>query len=140
MKKDGDIHQHGPILDVIKVILNRLMNCELTICTQLPKTGDALWHREAGRFPRAILFSDKGHLWSGSDERHVSLKDIDELRDLVEACFAQEAPDAGNAGICLFIWRPGVLRCIHLHAAEFENLKRLSIFADASLAKEDGAF
>ena len=33
VKKDCDIHQHSSVLNVVKVVLNRLMNCKLTIST-----------------------------------------------------------------------------------------------------------
>jgi hypothetical protein len=85
-----------------------------------------------------------------ADEAHVAEEDVDQLGKLVNAGAAEEAADAGDAGIVLHLedgaahFIKGLeggffLLGVNDHGAEFEEAEAAAIHADAFLDEKDGA-
>ncbi len=68
VKQDGNIHQHGAVLNVVEVIFDRLVNRVLAIRTELPKAGDTLRNGEARRLPRSVFLCNEWHLGPRPDQ------------------------------------------------------------------------
>lgn len=81
-----------------------------------------------------------GTLRARADEGHLAGEDVEELRELVDGGFPDEAADAGDArvawdGPALLFVRFGLLH----HGAELVHHKRLVVKADALLLEDDRA-
>ena len=85
------------------------------------------------------LFDEVRPFWSGTDEAHVAVEDIENLRQFVEPGGADEFADFGNARV-VFGGQlgTGIFFGIDAHGTEFINLIFLAKAADADLAVEDG--
>lgn len=72
----------------------------------------------------------------GADHAHVTLQNVDELRQFIETCLSQEYAEPGSPGVILrgparvpfFTISLG-----HMHGPEFVHLERLPIEPDAFL-------
>lgn len=84
------------------------------------------------------LFDEVRPFWSGTDEAHVAVEDIENLRQFVEPGGADEFTDFGNARV-VFGGQlgTGIFFGIDAHGTEFINLIFLAKAADADLAVED---
>lgn len=85
------------------------------------------------------FFDEERPFWSRPDEAHVSVEDVEDLRQFVQASGADEFTDFGNAWV-VFRRQLGTGRffCIDAHGTEFVDLVFLAKAADADLAVEDG--
>lgn len=85
------------------------------------------------------FFDEERPFWSGPDEAHVAVEDVEDLRQFVQAGGADEFADFGNAWI---VFRrqlgTGIFFCIDAHGTEFVDFIFLAKAADADLAVEDG--
>ena len=81
------------------------------------------------------------HFRARADKAHLAPEDVDELRQLIEACFAQHAANAGNAAIGIFqLMRRNIAGGFHMHGSKLEDLEKRFILANALLPKEHRAF
>jgi hypothetical protein len=85
MQKDREIQKDAAVLDVVQVILDRLMDAELAVTTQLPQAGQALRNGEPAALERCIGVCNIGHLRTRTDQRHLSHQNIQQLRELIQA-------------------------------------------------------
>ena len=85
------------------------------------------------------LFDEVRPFWSRPDEAHVTVENVEDLRQFVEPGGADEFADFGNARV-VFGGQlgTGVFFSIDAHGTEFINLIFLAKAADADLAVEDG--
>ncbi len=86
---------------------------------------------------------DKDFLFrAGADKAHVACKDVPELGQFVDASFADDVADAGNAGVAQLCHLGAVFFGVAAHAAEFVDTEFAAATADAVLAEQDvaGAF
>lgn len=85
------------------------------------------------------FFDEERPFRSGTDEAHVAVEDVEDLRQFVQAGGADEFADFGNARI---VFRrqlgTGIFFRIDAHGTEFVDLIFLAKAADADLAVEDG--
>ena len=84
-----------------------------------------------------IVLIDEGRAWA--HEAHVTDQHVPELREFIQLCLAQEAPDPGDPWVLVFRQRHTDSVGVDDHGAEFPDAKRSSKLADTGLAIEDGA-
>src|SRR5262245_58415068 len=86
----------------------------------------------------AQLLDEEGAFGARADEAHLAAQDVDELRNLVNAGFANEGADAGNSGIAtLRPLRPSVLFGVLPHRAKLDDLEDAPVLADPFLRVKD---
>lgn len=85
------------------------------------------------------FFDEERPFWSGPDEAHVAVEDVEDLRQFVQASGADEFADFGNAWV-VFRRQLGarVFFRIDAHGTEFIDFIFLTKAADADLAVENG--
>lgn len=85
------------------------------------------------------LFDEERPFWAGPDEAHVSVEDVEDLRQFVQAGGADEFADFGNARV---VFRrqlgTGIFFRIDAHGTEFVDLIFLAKASDADLTVENG--
>ena len=89
-------------------------------------------------------FPGKGR--TGTDQGHISLKHIEQLRQLINGGFADKTTDPGDSGIVLAFKSNAVtfvflldffkaLFSVHAHGTEFVHAERRSVFRQSNLGK-----
>lgn len=86
----------------------------------------------------AVVFGMGEHVWTGADETHVTLEDIDKLGEFVDIGFTQEMAEAGNAGV-IFGGLQFVTIAVDFHATELETVEIFAIDTGTFLTEVDGA-
>src|SRR4051794_14656209 len=142
-----EVHPRRPARDVEVVDLDHLRERDSRRAEDLPVAGDPRRQIQASAVVArdlAILAEDER---TGPDDAHVSLEDVEELRELVERGAAQELPDPGDAWIVLDLEQPVSLVLfdqtslqrlgVRDHRPELENAERLAMSADPRLPEED---
>lgn len=85
------------------------------------------------------LFDEERPFRAGTDEAHVAVEDVEDLRQFVQASGADEFADFGNARV---VFRrqlgTGIFFCIDPHRTEFIDFIFLAEASDADLTVEDG--
>ena len=116
-QEDGDIEEEGPILDVVDVAFDALADFLLRIRLAAPAV-DLCPSRDAGLDLVAREVTVDGvmvelvcglglqRVRPGTDERQITAQNIDELRQFIETCFAQEGPAWAAAAPTREIWMP----------------------------------
>lgn len=121
-------------------------------CFDLPQTGETGLELVIGRAAslaiKCVLIGGKG---AGTDDAHIAVENVIDLRQLVDACFAHEFTETDDARIVLelLVLVPlsrdlGIfgaealetLFCIHMHGAELVAFEELTVFADPQLGIE----
>ena len=75
---------------------------------------------------------------TGADDAHVAAQHVEQLRQLVDARGAHDAPNAGDARIAARRRAmTGQITQIRMHAAEFEDVEQAIAAAHARLTEED---
>ena len=82
-----------------------------------------------------VLIPERG---TRSDNRHLPREDIKNLRQFVKACFSQKSADFRYVLLGIFEHvRRHIVRRGSFHRAKFQNFKKLFLFADPFLSKEN---
>src|SRR5215510_16559250 len=88
----------------------------------------------------AQLLDEERAFGARPDEAHLAAQDIDELRNLVQAGFANESADTGDARVAVLRpLRPAVFFGVLQHRAELDDLEDAPIFAYPFLRIKDRA-
>src|SRR6266571_7774630 len=95
------VEARRPVIDVIEVELHPAIEVNRVAAADLPETRQSRFHRKAPAMPPVIRRDFLRNGWPRSDETHVALEHVPELRDLVERELAQPAADAGDARIAV---------------------------------------
>src|SRR5581483_8306192 len=85
---------------------------------------------------RTVFLDNEGHFGPGTDKRHVSPEDVEQLRQFIQAQAPQQSSDARNARISRADGRTMVAGSILIHRAELIHTEELAVAADASLREE----
>src|ERR687897_1522726 len=141
LQHDVEVQRERPVLDVELVQMDRLFGGHPAPAVDLPPAG----HPGRDLVSRAEQLQIRGDLvggkWAGADEAHLSLEDVPELRELVEAEAAQDLPDRGQARVGLELEEGGrgVRRAVDAqpHRAELEHLEDPATLGDALLTEEN---
>ena len=152
-QENVEVKHDRPVFDVEEIVLDAPLELFLRVglaapAVDLRPAGDAGLDAVAGEIAvDDLLVEPVGGLRlqrmrTRADEREVALeRDVDELRQLVEAGLADEAADAGDARIVA----GGELRGVRdpswcdVHRAELEHLDQLVVEAVALLPEEHRA-
>ena len=141
-EQDFHVEGHGPVLDVPDVILDALVDRGVAAeAVDLGPAGHAWTDLMLDHVAWDLLLKhldELGALRSRADEGHLAGEDIEELRELVDGGFSDEAADAGDArvawdGPALLFVRFGLLH----HGAELIHHERLVMKADTLLLEDD---
>src|SRR5579875_1249958 len=149
-QEDGYVEPDRPILDVIEVAFDAALDFVRRIGLAAPAidlrpAGNAGTHAMPGEIAvdDLVIFA-LGRLGvkrvrTGADERKIALEhDVEELRQLVEGCLANEAPDPRDARIALaHQFRRAEIERVDIHGSEFVDLDHLIVEAIALLFEED---
>ena len=140
---DTDILGETGVGDVHQVHLQFIVGRGIVLAVDLGVAGEAGLGLKAKTEFREFFFiflEDLGALRAGADNGHIAAKDVDELRDLVDAEAANTAPDGGDAFvIAAGEPRHAVLFGVFVHAAEFQQFEGLAFFCQALLPEQGGA-
>src|SRR4051812_32402122 len=146
LQQDVDVEQHRPVLDVIQVELDALLDLLFIVdfaapAVDLRPAGDARLYAVAREVPvdgfveQAALQLALHRMGAGTDQRQIALEHhVEQLRQLVKAGLADEAADAGDARIV-----PGHdlgrkrIGLVVIHRAEFEHVDAFVVEAETLL-------
>ena len=113
LQQDEEVEQHRPVLDVVEVELDALLDLLLAVDLAAPAVDlrpagdpglDAVAREIAvdGLVEQPVLQLALHRVRARADQRQVALEHhVEQLRQLVEAGLADEAADAGDARIVL---------------------------------------
>ena len=89
----------------------------------------------------AVLCGDLRALRTWAHNRQITLQDVQQLRQLVQAAGADNVTDLCNTVILVAGGETchAILFCIHAHGAELQNLKLLAVLGQTHLLIEGGA-
>ena len=99
-KQNLQVERQRPLIDVLHVQLHPALEWNAAAAHHLPQAGDPRLDAEAPAMPRSIegfVVTYRQRPWT--DQAHIAHKNVDELRQLVDAGFAQEAADRRDARI-----------------------------------------
>jgi hypothetical protein len=108
--------------------------------------------------PEFISLNLRGAQWARSNQRHIAVENIDELRQVNQTCSPQKLTDRGNSrircelenflGISLcgcsnqspdeFLMHTGIMA--YIHGSEFQKHKRFPMVSHSLLAEQDRTF
>ena len=143
-EQDFYVEGHGPVLDVPDVVLHTLVDRGVAAeAVDLGPAGHAWADLMLDHVAWDLLLKhldELGTLRARPDEGHLAGEDVEELRELVDGGFPDEAADAGDARVA----RDGpalLFVCFGLlhHGAELVHHERLVMKADALLLEDNRA-
>ena len=149
MKHDLEIKDERPSINVLHVQVHPLRKGKVVSAADLPETGNSGSNRKATAMPilvKAIVVANRER--AGTDEAHVALKNIKELRQFVDACAPEKFSDWRNAGICLDLenWPVHLVQGLKFglqlfstgnHGAKLVKTKATLVQANAILNKKE---
>lgn len=142
MDHDDEVFPDTVVFDVHQVVDEFIVRRSVVLCEDLGQAGDAWFDVMAiGVFGVLLFefFDEEGPFWSGTDEAHVAVEDVEDLRQFVQAGGTDEFADFGNTRV---VFRrqlgTGIFFRIDAHGTEFIDFIFLAKAADTDLAVEDG--
>lgn len=142
MDHDDEVFPDTVVFDVHQIVDEFVIRRGVILCEDLGQAGDARFDVMAiGVFGVFFFefFDEEGPFWSGTDEAHVAVEDVEDLRQFVQAGGTDEFADFGNTRV---VFRrqlgTGIFFRIDAHGTEFVDLIFLAKAADADLTIEDG--
>src|SRR5712664_1473049 len=145
------VQGHRPIARIERVACDALVICGRAATADLPKPSDAWPARNISVYGAGIpdeLFLGNG---ARSYNAHVALKDVEQLRQLVQAGFAQDGADRGHPRVVPQLAIGGPLRgcngirikklaqtlwCVRNNRTEFQAIEMLSLESHTSMTKQ----
>ena len=108
---------------------------QVAATADLPQSGDARLDVKAGQRGAIDAVGLLGRQWPRTNQRHLAANDIDQLRQFVEAGFADKGADPGDPWIIFHLEQRPIhlvelcdrvvpLPCVSSHRAELEELGR----------------
>src|SRR5712664_2835342 len=150
LEQNLHIEQHRPFAHIHCVERNDFLEVgDVRAAAHLPQARDARFRTQTGEVVDLILHEIAFWERPRSDERHLPVEHIPQLRQLVHTPAPHPSPHAGNTGLIRDFEKPGVaavvqmrderlhlFRAVH-HRAELEHPERTAAGADAAMP-EDG--
>ena len=132
------VKQERSALDVFAVIFRLFLVGEAVSAVDLRPAGqpraDGIYSVFAAKLTDVALFGDQR---TRTDEAHVARENIEQLRQFVEACPAQELARTGDKLIRLFKIGGRKIRRTVFHRAKFFDFEQLVALADPVLPEYD---
>lgn len=142
LEEDLDVFQERPLRDIRELEFTELLEIETRTAADLPETRNAGLHGETagvGLFEEQAFIFRQG---TGTDQAHLAFDDVEQLGQLIQAVFAQELTNRGDAGVVLdfeeFALQVGLLTqllaqavCVGLHRAELIHEEGFVAFSNA---------
>lgn len=142
MDHDDEVFPDAVVFDVHQIVDEFVIGRGVVLGEDLGQAGDTRFDVMAiGVFGVFFfeLFDEEGPFRSGTDEAHIAVKDVENLRQFIEPGGADKFADFGNARVVFGSQLgTGIFFGIDAHGTEFINLIFLAKAADADLAVEDG--
>ena len=85
LENDLDVETEAPGVDVLEVEADPLFAGQLSSSADLPEACDAGLHGESATFPEVEFRDFVGQCGSWADETHVTLEDVPQLWQFIEA-------------------------------------------------------
>lgn len=139
-QQNPEIEPERCSLDVVEIVLGMLVHELGSAAGHLPPAGQPLRYEEAAVLPRLVARQhDLDQFRSRAHQAHLAPQHVDELRQLIQAGPAEEAPDPGDPRIVPPLVRPRTEfdPAAPDHGAELQHRKDPSPFADPRLAEQD---
>lgn len=142
MDHDDEVFPDAVVFDVHQIVDEFVIRRGVILCKDLCQAGDARFDVMAiGVFGVFFFefFDEERPFRSGTDEAHVAVEDVEDLRQFVQASGADEFAYFGNAWVvfCRQLGT-GIFFRIDAHGTEFIDFIFLAEAADTDLAVEDG--
>src|SRR6476660_1876609 len=147
IENDEDIEGERQVLDVEQVVLQllqRVFDAGPVGVAHLRPAGET-WPNDVplaieGDLPRQLV-DELRALRTWTDQAHVSLEHVPQLRQLVETAAPQEAADRRHADIALLRGPDGTRRLFRIspHRSELVEREDAAVLADASLVVQNRA-
>src|SRR5579862_8588573 len=87
------------MVNIVQVIVQILVDGISPSGTNLPQPGDSRLHGQAPALQLSVFLNNEGHLGTGSHEAHLSLQDVDQLRQLINADASNQASETSQAAV-----------------------------------------
>jgi len=136
VKENSQIKKEAAVANVVEIVLDIFMDQIAAVSAQLPEAGKAGRDFQTLQVTSLIRFYNEGHFRSWSDQRHISLENIDELWQFIQACSAQPISQAGDARIARIRGMESELRSICAHSAKLIEAKQQTPFSYTRLMEE----
>ena len=139
-----EVGQHVHVVDVQEVELQLFIGLCIVFSVDLRIAGEAGFDLEAQLEVREffiILLGDLRALGPRADDAHVALEDVDELGQLIQTAFSDNAADGRDARVILAGGEAcdAVLLGVDTHGTELDDLEYLSVYRESLLLIEHGA-
>jgi len=137
--EDEEVESRGFVVDVPEVEFDFVFVGDCAAAVDLGPSCEA-WFYVATTFlvigPLLVL---PGEERSGTDECHLTFKDVDQLGEFVEAVFSEPPADACDTRVLLVFRGKSVGVGIGSHGSEFIEGKDGSVFTDSILSEDGGS-
>src|SRR5688572_749813 len=99
LQEDGDVEPDRPVLEVVEVQANKVVEAEVRAARDLPEAGQARQDEVALAVPRLELLVVAKRQRPRADETHLPAQHVQKLRHLVQREAAQERSDRSHTGV-----------------------------------------
>jgi len=150
---DEEVSENIPRVHILAIQCHALVVVQIVAAADLPQAGQAGGHAQVVFAGGAVVLVEfVAHDGAGADDAHLALHHVPELGQFVEAGLADEATDAGDAGVVLELevavpFGAGVgvffeqflehLLGVGHHGAELVALELAAVAAQALVAVDD---
>jgi len=116
LKKDFEIEPQRPVVDILQVHLHPFLKLHPVAAAHLPDTCQTRLQTEASALPHLIQLHFDRQRGPGTNDTHIPFEDVDQLRDFIDAEFAENTPDFRDPRIVFHLEH----RAVHLvHFLQF---------------------
>ena len=142
VEDDLEVELDGAFCDVDEVKLQLVFGDGVVFAVDLGVAGEAGFYLEAKAVFRKlaeVLLHDFRALGAWTDDRHVTLQNIDELREFIDADFSDDAADLRDSVVVHRRELRTALLCVDAHRAELDDVEGAAIFGEPLLTIKHGA-
>src|SRR5215475_2287872 len=99
LPQDLDVEPERIVAHVVDVVLGMQVQDTVAAPIDLPPSCEPLRHEQPPVLPGAVMLGNPRQLRAWADHRHITLEDVEQLRELIEARPTQESANARDAGV-----------------------------------------
>src|SRR5262245_52490664 len=97
--QDHEVEKRRPVLDVVKIAPHGVFPWHVRASAYLPETGHAGMGQKAATFRRPEPLDLLRAARTGTDEDHVALEHVEELRQFIERVPPEPPAEPGDPGV-----------------------------------------